>query len=82
MDPETLAKVKTEVNAVTNLAGNIAGMFVPGHAAYIVLGKAFAALAPEVYQDCVEIFEKKSESQEDRDALAVDIHTLLNPETA
>ena len=82
MDAETLAKVKTEVAAVADLGGNIAGMFLPGQVAYIALGRALAVLAPQIYQDAVDLFQKKEPTKEEVDALGASIHTLLNPETA
>lgn len=82
MDAATLAKVQTELNAAVDIAGNVAGLFVPGQAAYIALGKALAVLAPQLYQDAVDLFSKKDPTPDEVTALATSINTLLNPQTA
>lgn len=82
MDATKLEQVKAEIAAAVNLAGNIAGMIVPGQAAYIALGRALAVMAPELYQDAVDLFQQKEPSAEDTQSLAEDVHALLNPETA
>ncbi len=82
MDAEQLKQVQAEIASAVDLAGNVAGMIVPGQAAYIALGRALAVLAPQLYVDAVNLFQGKEPAAEDVQALAEDVHALLNPETA
>lgn len=82
MDQTKLAQIQTEIAAAVDIGGNIVGMIVPGQAAYIALGKALAVMAPQLYQDAVDLFQSKEPDASDIALLAEDIHALLNPETA
>jgi hypothetical protein len=80
MDQTKLDQIKAEITAAVDIAGNVAGMILPGQAAYIALGKGLAVLAPQLYQDAVLLFQGAEPSAEDVAGLAEDIHGLLNPE--
>ena len=82
MTNEKLQQIQVELQSLVGLGGSVAGMIVPGQAAYIALGKALAVMAPEIYQDAVELFQKSEPAPEDLAGLASDIHDLLNPENA
>ena len=82
MDQTKLDQIKAEISAAVDIAGNVAGMIVPGQAAYIALGKGLAVLAPQLYNDAVLLFQKADPTPEDVAGLSENIHALLNPETA
>ncbi len=81
MDQTKLDKITAELTAAVDVAGNVAGMLLPGQAAYIAIGKALAVLAPQLYNDAVLLFQGSPPTPEEVAGLAGDIHALLNPET-
>jgi hypothetical protein len=68
-----------DIALIVNTAGDIATTFAPQFAAFIVLGKAVATLAPELYDDIVKLFSKQDYTAEEVLELSERIAALKNP---
>ena len=84
MDAATLAAVEAEVNLTANTIGGVLEAIAPQFHVPIVLGKAVAAISPELVNDVEQWIEKIKNGQDPTDdenkALAASIASLKEPE--
>lgn len=63
-------------------AANLAQIFLPQFAAYILLGKTLAKAAPELYADAVKLVSVEEPTEAEKADLARKLELLANPEKA
>lgn len=76
MDPNQIA---AEIDPVIDGAANVASALVPQYGALILLGAGLLKSAPQLYQDALNLAQKKDPTPEDNAALAAKIAALSNP---
>jgi hypothetical protein len=74
-------QISAEIDPVIDGAANVAAALEPQYGALILLGAGLIKEAPELYQDALNLAQKKEPTPDDTAALQAKIAALANPAT-